>query len=152
MSVIIQGDQVRSILAGTRVLKAATTLTNGAASIFTVAGGRVVVTNLIGEVTTVVSGTTPTLKVTLATTVGGDIDLCSATSITADEVGTLYAVDGVGNALESGSSGVVESSAKGIVLAEGTIQQVGAAADIGGAVEWTLTYYVLDTGASIVSA
>lgn len=152
MSTIIQGPQVRTILAGVRIEKSATTVINGDADLFTISGGRVLITNLIGEVTTVISGTTPTLLVKNVTTVGGDVSLATATTVTDDEVGTLYAVDGVGNALETGSSGVVESSAKGIVCAEGTLKMTSAAADVAGAVSWTMTYVPLDDGASVASA
>lgn len=153
MSVIIQGDQVRTILEGIRVETAAITVPQaGAEAVFTVAGGRVLVKNLVGEVTTVIGGTTPQLNLTHASTVGGDIEFATDTSITSDEVGTLYAVNGVGNALGVGSSGVVESSHNGVVLAEGTVNMEVDAADATGAIQWVVTYVPLDTGASITAA
>jgi hypothetical protein len=153
MTVMIQGSQLRALLAGVRVEKAATTVPqNAATDIFTVSGGRVIITNLVGEVTTVIGGTTPALTLVHQSTVGGDITFGTSLTITADEVGTLYAVDGVGNAIETGSSGVVESSAKPIVMAEGDIAMNVSAADATGAIAWTLTYIPLDDGASVTAA
>lgn len=153
MTTIIQGDELRTIRFGQKVDKAATTVPqNTTADLFTISGGRVLVLGVVGEVTTVVGGTSPTLKLTANPTTGTDVDLCTATAISADEVGTLYAVDGVGNALEVGSSGAVESTAKPIVVAAGAINMSTAAADATGAIKWSLLYVPLDDGASVAAA
>lgn len=153
MSVIIQGDQLRTINFGSKVDKAATTVPqNTTADLFTITGGRVLVATIVGEVTTVIGGTTPSLKLTSSPTTGSDVDLCTATAITSDEVGSLYSIDGVGNALEVGSSGAVESTAKPIILPIGTVNMHCDAADATGAIKWSVFYVPLDNGAVVAAA
>jgi hypothetical protein len=155
---IIQGDQIRSMLYGVRVANATAGITvpqNATNTIFTVAGGRVLITSLIGQVKTIIAGTTPSLKLIATPTVGSANDLCTATAITGDEVGTLYSPPGAtGSALGvsgSGSGGVTGQSAP-IIAATGTIGQNVSAADATGAIQWTLTYVPLDNGASVTAA
>ena len=68
--------------------------------IFTVAGGKVLVRALVGEVTVAIgAGTTPDLQVQHVPTVGTTIDVATDVVIASDEIGTLYYVEGDGTAL-----------------------------------------------------
>ncbi|GGU13233.1 hypothetical protein [Streptomyces violascens] len=152
----IPGAQLRRLLLGTAVAGAAKTVPqNATGTIFTVAGGRVLVTGLVGKVTTVIGGTTPSAKLVATPTVGSANDLCTATAITADEVGTLYSIPGpTGSALGvsgSGSGGVTGQTAP-VIVAAGTIGVNISAADATGAIQWTLTYVPLDDGATVTAA
>ncbi|MBH1939079.1 hypothetical protein I5Q34_33290 [Streptomyces sp. AV19] len=152
MSVIIQGSQLRTVNFGTKVDKAAATVPQNALSaLFTVSGGRVVVTGIVGEVTTVIGGTTPSAKLVANPTTGADSDITTATAITGDAVGNLYGVSTVGGAL-----GVLESVApmpqEPFVLKAGTLDLHVSAADATGAIKWSLFYVPLDDGASVVAA
>lgn len=152
MSVIIQGDQLTQINYGTKVLQPAKTVPQNALSaLFTVAGGRVAVTGIVGEVTTVIGGTTPSAKLVANPTVGADSDIVTAVAITADAVGNLYGVSTVGGALA-----VLESVAplqqEAFVVKAGTIDLHVSAADATGAIKWTLFYVPIDTGASVAAA
>jgi hypothetical protein len=157
MSVILTGDQARSLLLGSYVANASgkTIPQNTTSTIFTVSGGRVAITSLTGKVTTVVGGTTPALKVVATPTVGSANDLCTTGTITGDEVGTLYSLPGsTGSALNisgSGSGGVTGVTAP-VIVAAGTIGANCSAADATGAIQWTLTYVPLDNGASVTAA
>lgn len=152
MSVLIQGSQLRAIGLGTKVDQPAKTVPQNALSaLFTVSGGRVVVTGIVGEVTTVIGGTTPSAKLVANPTVGADSDIVTAVAITSDAVGNLYGVATVGAAL-----GVLESvapiSQEPFVLKPGTLDLHVSAADATGAIKWSVFYVPLDDGASVVAA
>lgn len=156
MSVLISGDQLRTVVLGTLVAGTAKTVPQNATStIFTVSGGRVAITSLVGKVTTVIGGTTPALKLVATPTTGTANDLCTAGTITSDEVGTLYALPGgTGSALNisgSGSGGVTGQTTP-VIVAAGTIGVNDSAADATGAIQWQLTYVPLDNGASVTAA
>lgn len=152
MSVLIQGSQLRTINFGTKVDQPAKTVPqNALSSLFTVTGGRVIVTGIVGEVTTVIGGTTPSAKLVANPTVGADTDIVTAVAITADAVGNLYAVSTVGGALA-----VLESAApisqEPFVVKPGTIDLHVSAVDATGAIKWSLFYAPLDDGASVAAA
>lgn len=154
---MIQGDQIRAIGLGVRVENAASKVLpqNATSTVFTVTGGRVLITSLVGLVTTVVAGTTPALKVVATPTTGTANDLCTTGTITGDEVGTMYSLPGpVGSALNisgSGSGGVTGQTAP-VIVNKGTIGVNCSAADASGEVKWCLTYIPLDAGAAVTAA
>lgn len=152
MATMIAGKQARALIYGTKVDQPAKTVPQNALSaLFTVSGGRVIVSGIIGEVTTVIAGTTPSAKLVANPTVGADSDIVTAVAITADPVGNLYGVSTVGGAL-----GVLESVApmnqEPFVLKAGTLDLHVSAADATGAIKWTLFYVPLDDGASVTAA
>ena len=96
MSVIIQGPQIRQILLGTKVDRATANLPQTTQSaLFTVTGGRILVTSIVGEVTTVIQNQANNTKLVANPTTGTDVDLCAVLSITAKEVGTLFGITGL---------------------------------------------------------
>ena len=104
MSTIIQGDELRTLLLGRRVDKAAATLpATTTDDLFTIAGGQVLITSLVGEVTTVVQTQANNTKLTLnPTATGASQDMCAVLDISADAVGEIYTISGtVGDALRS---------------------------------------------------
>jgi len=171
MSVFIQGDQLRGITLGNRVAKTGTLVINAGTNLFTVAGGLVVVTSLVGVVSTIVANTASlTMKLQHTPTSGSAGDLSGATVITNDAVGTIYSLtSGVATDLLSvqsvssiGGTPVAASEApsvtyapllfRPIVLPSGVLRMLSSNHDPGtGAVAWRLTYVPLDTGASVVA-
>lgn len=130
--------------------------------LFRVYDGRILVKLLLGEVTTVIEGTDPVLKVSVSslTTAGAlqgtAYDIASTLDISSDEVGTLYAVEGDGTAIISGNqvSASVEAFGMGFVMKQGQIY-ITTGASKTGAIKWDLWYQPLDAGAyaqAIVSA
>ena len=149
MSAIIQGTQRDDILWGTKITKATGTLSSGDISLFTVAGGRAVVTSLIGEVTVAVTIANASL-IKLNPTVAADTDLCASLDIgtTDTPIGHLLAITGnPGDAMIRGA-GVGMMTAE-IMVMEGVIEHESAGTD--GEVTWTLTYVPYDVGATIVA-
>lgn len=163
MSTLLKGNELRTLLLGVKVEKAAAVLpASTTQTLFTISGGRVMVTSLIGEVTTVFDGTVNSLSVEADPTVGAAADLAAATVCTSDAAGTLYTVHGIQAALlgtqkEGGTEVPTHAVAKspvggGFVVPAGVIQLKTTATDTTGATKWTLTYVPLDDGASVASA
>jgi hypothetical protein len=96
MSTLIQGDQIRALLRGIKVSRATAALPQTTAgALFTISGGKVLVTGLIGEVTTVIQTQADNTKLTFdPTDAGATQDLCAVLDITADAVGTMYSITG----------------------------------------------------------
>ena len=126
--------------------------------LFRVYGGRVLVKLLIGEVTTVIEGTDPVLKVSTSALdndgalVGTAYDIASTLDLSSDEVGTLYAVEGDGTAIISGNqvAASVEAFGMGFVMRQGQIY-ITTGASKTGAIKWDLWYQPLDSGAYVTA-
>ncbi len=138
---------------GFRVDRDAATLPQGVdGALFTISGGRVLLTSIIGEVTVEIETQANNTKLKLnPTATGVDQDLCAVLSITADAVGELYTISGVvGDALRSDLLIGLNSllGAGGMILSEGDIE-LDCAASNTGEIKWTLFYLPIDTGAVI---
>ena len=138
---------------GFRVDKATAALpqtTDGA--LFTITGGRVYMTAIIGEVTTVIQTQANNTKLVFnPTETGADQDMCAVLNISGDAVGTLYTISGtVGDALRD-DLWIGISMTYPMVLSEGDIELNCAASNTGN-VSWTMFYYPIDTGATVASA
>lgn len=125
-------------------------------TIFTVAGGRVLVRYMTGEVTTVFDGTVYTLKATFAPTLGAATDWTTALTMTSFAVGVHVAAPAtVGGAFTHDSTAraalVMPLFAGGILVPAGAITLTGSATQTG-AMKWDLGYVSLDPGASVMAA
>lgn len=125
---------------------------NATQTIFTVAGGRVLVNALFGVVTVVMAGTTPNCKFTSTPTVGTAVDLSTTTSLGTTEVGGHVAVSAFGSATVVKNAGAANASgALGIIVPAGTLGVNVSAADATGSIQWTCFYVPLDAGATLVA-
>jgi len=160
MTVMINGNEIRSIGLGVKVEKASAILpATGLQTLFTVSGGRVLVTSLIGEVTVVFDGTTNSLNVVHDPDVGAVGDISGATVCTSDIAGTLYTVHGIQAALlgtqkEGGTEVPTHVVAKspvggGFILPAGVTKLQTTGTDTTGSTKWTMIYIPLDDGASV---
>lgn len=147
----IDAAQPRSV--GQRVIRATANLPQGvAAAIFTVAGGRVLVTQIVGEVTTIIQVVANATKLTANPTTGTSVDLCATLDITGDEEGALYGISGTfADALFGVNAGALEGQDKPAVVPIGTID-LDCAGSATGQVQWDIWYIPLDDGATIVAA
>ena len=132
----------------------------GTDALFTVTG-RCLITHLSGEVTTVIGGAA-TMKLTDTT---NTVDLCAATTIDSDAVGTMYALPGLSAQILNGTGGTpvigsipnvtTPSSNAGLIIGDVqaalTISHILDAADTG-AVAWVLYYKPLTASSSITAA
>ncbi|MFI2632625.1 hypothetical protein ACH5A2_19835 [Streptomyces collinus] len=156
MSTLIQGDQLRSLLCGVKVQRATATLPQTTAgALFTVSGGKVLITSLVGEVTTVIQTQADNTKLTFdPVDAGATQDLCAVLDITGDAVGTCYSLTGTPATAMQDALNFLPSNkvlAQPLVLKPGSIL-LDCAASNTGSVKWDLTYIPLDNGASVAAA
>ncbi|MEV0618547.1 hypothetical protein AB0I81_34830 [Nonomuraea sp. NPDC050404] len=172
MSVLIQGNQVRAIALGVKVSKSSGLTQNAGTNLFTVAGGLVAVTALVGRVTTAIPNTASlTMKLQHTPSGGAAADLSGATGITNDAVGTLYSltsavatdllsiqsVSAIGGtpvaASEAPSVTFVHTLWRPVILPAGTLSALCSNHTPGsGVISWGLTYVPFDDGASVSAA
>lgn len=150
MSVLIQGPQIRQIALGQKVDKATAALPQTAAgTLYTVTGGRILLTGIVGEVTTVIQTQANNTKLKSVPTVGTTVDLCAVLDISAKEVGTLFGITGLfSDALVGANAGAGVLPRNPVVVPIGTIK-LDCAASNTGSVKWSLTYVALDDGATV---
>ena len=154
MSVLDNGAALRKGLLGLTVTRATATLpATTQAAIFTISGGQVLVTGLIGTVTTATGATATTLQVVGNPTSGTDVNLSTAVSVASKEIGTIITLGtSVGGALSvQNAGGGALPLGTGFVLNAGTLDLVTSATNTG-SVKWTLTYVPIDSGASVTAA
>jgi len=137
---------------GFRVTRAAAVLPATSDDLFTISGGRVMMTQIIGEVTVVVQTQANDTKLVFnPTATGASQDLCAVLDISADAVGELYTITGVvADAMRSDLL-IGQGMTNPLILSEGVIE-LAVADENTGSVAWTLYYLPIDDGARVVSA
>jgi membrane protease subunit (stomatin/prohibitin family) len=143
---------------GYRVTKTENVNTATGVDLFTVTG-KVLLTLLTGEVTNALDAAVTDYKLRIKT---DNIDLCAASDISSDAVGTLYSLTGdATDTLVTAAEGIkhVDHSDSGIAnrvigLAGGScvIQSNRTAGASGDEIVWTAFYIPLEAGASVASA
>lgn len=133
-----------------RVSRATDTLPATATeTLFTVAGGRILMKAMIGEVTTVIQTQACNLSVNVDSDAGGADVLASTLDISADAVGTYYGIEGDGTAVEDTGIGWGRIClGGGVVIAPGIITLTTSATNTG-SVKWDLYYLPLDPTAYV---
>lgn len=138
---------------GARVDRATATLPATAlGNLFTVAGGRVMVNLLIGQVTTIIQAQATTIKVTATPTVGTAGDLSATVDCNGLEVGGLLTLIGTfGTALgKQNAFGAQGMNLVPTIVAAGSIG-ITTGATSTGSIKWSIFYHPLDDGAYIVA-
>jgi hypothetical protein len=153
MSTLIQGDQIRAILFGVRVDRATAALPQTATGgLFTVSGGRVLLTSIVGEVTTAIQNQANNTKLVATPTTGSVNDLSGTVDVANLGIGGLLGATGLaGDALVKSTGGGVSNLRNPVIVAIGTIG-LSCAASNTGSVKWSLTYVPLDGGAAVAAA
>lgn len=161
MSVILQGSQLRTLLLGNKVDKATGTVANGTTSLFTIAGGRVVVTSLVGRVTTAIGATVSNAKLVYNPTAAGtSFDLCTAVAIESDAVEQTYHLASTSSDAAPGAlivTGAVGQASPGLltfpyIFQAGALEQNLSADPVGGAITWSVTWFPYDDLGTLVAA
>jgi hypothetical protein len=146
------------LVSGTAKTIPATTSQN----LFTVSGGRILLTSFVGQVTTVIGATATTLSVGV-TPSGGSLQaaaIATATAINGSAVGTLVSVA----MTSSGATGLVVGSAPGVLpingasiddqtamlITAGNIN-VSTSATTTGAITWSMSYLPYDSAATVTA-
>jgi hypothetical protein len=119
------------------------------ATIFNVTGGRIILTTLVGEVTTVCSGTATNVTInSVGTASAVTTPLATASAVTSLAVGNEFAFSSLGGAATIGAA-VTQNGE--IIVPAAAIQIVTSATNTG-AMRWTITYIPLDDGATVAAA
>ncbi|WP_049562233.1 hypothetical protein [Nonomuraea sp. SBT364] len=151
MTTMIQGSQVRTLLLGSGpVASPSGAFAADTRTIFTVAGGEVMITALWGVVTTSIT-VANTVKLQTNPTAGDTADLVTATDIgtTDSTVGTVLGVlDQTDTPPDLNKGGKALS---GVVVSTGNIEQVTTGTTPDGAVTWYCTWVPLTDGATLVA-
>lgn len=141
------------VTGGAKTLPASTT-----GHLFTVSGGRVIVTSIVGIVSTAIQNQACTLSIGNTPTGGtaGAATLSTATAITNAAIGTMVSMPplsgGAAAALIVGPAGIAVAVSSGglAVIPSGTIDVVTSATNTG-AIAWSVSYLPYDAGASITA-
>jgi hypothetical protein len=164
MSVLRPNDAYTLGILGTTVSKTYTIATE-TKDLFTVAGGLVLVTSIVGKVTTAIT-VANTVKLVANPTTGTSSDLVAATDIgtTDTPAGNLLSISGAPTGSIVQGIGAVGKypiakvstdylgAVDGIYLNTGVIQQVTTGTSPDGVIVWYVSYVPIDSGATIVAA
>jgi len=133
-----------------RVSKATATLPQSTTEAkWTITGGKVLICDIIGEVTTIIGAGANLLKLISNPTVGADVDLCATLDIDSAAVGSTFHITGtLTDAMVKKVSGAGDSQASPIEVSEGTID-ISCSASKTGSVKWVLFYIPIDAGAKV---
>lgn len=148
MSVILQGDQVRTIGEGIYVQKSTGTLTDTDGVALFVVSGLVKVTSLIGLVTTAIT-VANSYTLVFDPTLGTSYTIAAAADLgtTDTAAGETLLVEMDGTALAVANRAQVNPA---LLLTSGQIEHDSNGTD--GVIQWHLTYVPLSAGASVVAA
>jgi hypothetical protein len=137
---------------GIRVDRATATLPQTtAAAIFNIVGGRVQVTGILGEVTTIL-GAVGNMSLESNPTTGTTAALCAVLAAGALEAGTLLSISGLkATAMYGVDAGGTAMQHIPVALPEGTLD-LRLSASSTGSVKWSIWYVPLDDGAYITAA
>ena len=154
MSVLNDGAAFLKALLGLKVSRATATLPQTAqGAIFTVGTGRVIVTSLVGTVTTATGATATNLSVVGNPTTGTDVVLASVVASASKEIGSTFTLPVTfGSALQvQNAGGAGTPLGTGFVLNPGTLDILTSASNTG-SIKWDITFVPLDDGATITAA
>lgn len=153
MTNITSNSSVRQVALGRKVDRATASIAaTGSTSIFTITGGRIILTSLVGEVTTVIQAQANALKILSTPTTGTAKDISGTFDINALEAGGLVSLDGV--ALTTALSGTNAGAAIArcsFLIPIGSLKYNTAATNTG-SIKWSMTYIPYDDGASVAAA
>jgi hypothetical protein len=121
-----QRDAAAMFRLGARVDRATAALPQTAAgTIFTISGGRVLFSLIVGEVTVVIQTQANNTKLKLVPTTGSTVDLCAVKDITALEVGGKLVVNGTAaTALVQANAGAIIAETVPVICAIGTCSSI----------------------------
>jgi|GEM_PF-3587958 len=156
---LVDGKRYETIedLMGKPVSTGAQLLTGGSiANIFTITGGPIAVTSLIGEITAAVSGNACAMKLIMDPSAGADTDMCATIDINAFVINSWIYLDGtIGSAAVQAIPGTALPLGIGmdipLILPPGTIDMNLANNNpTTGAITWYMRYKPLKVGITVI--
>lgn len=151
MTVVQRGTALRLNSYGLKVEKTSATLPQSTTQdLFTVVGGRIIITSIIGEVTTAIQAQANNMKLVSAPTTGTAVDLCAVTDVSGKEAGTLLGITGTLSAALVASNAGATVQNNELIVPIGKIR-LSCSASNTGATKWTLLYVPLDDAATVTA-
>lgn len=155
MTTIVNNTQLRALALGRKVDRATATLpATTDQTLFTITGGRIILTSVLGEVTTAVQAQATLAKLKSVPTTGTSKDISGTLDLTGFEVGALISLDGAAltTALSGSNAGAALATTRGgIFLPIGSLK-LNTAATSTGSVKWSITYIPYDDGSTVAAA
>ncbi len=153
---------------GTVLTRPAEAMTNAGVPIFTITGGCIMVTYIVGEIVGVAMDATGcNLSLQFDDGVGAVTPMSAALAVADDPIGTIYIVSctpadptrklepAVALAAQGGMNGGLAAGvgllAKGFICGAGGIERLATAVNVG-TIQWTLTYIPMEEGVAVVAA
>ncbi len=146
----ISGRAQRANVYGPTVSRAAGNLAQtGTLNLFQITGGRIILTTLVGQVTTAIQAQANAVKLQ-AINAGATIttDMCTTVETNGLVVGTLLGITGTPSSAALVGAAVTQPNE--MLIVPGFIR-MNAAASNTGQMSWVLTYIPLDDGASVAA-
>ncbi len=114
--------------------------------------GRVMVTQLVGQVTTAIQNSDPVAKITATPTSGTAVDVASTVDISSLEIGGFIFVEGDGTAIVKSNAGAafIGANSGRWIANTGYIDLITTASKTGN-VKWDLYYVPIDDGSYVVA-
>jgi hypothetical protein len=157
MSVLNDPAAFRKALFGLVASKAYTPIQVETKVLFNITGGAVIVTGIVGRVTTAITVAGTTKLQSNPSGTGATVDLVAATDLgtTDTPVNSLLSFDGIRASsiqyVGTSGGGAVPMLQRPIVIDAGAIEQVTATGADGG-ITWQVTWVPLDDGAVLAAA
>jgi hypothetical protein len=155
MTTVVNNTQVRLLALGRKVDRATSNIAQtGDLTLFNVTGGRVIITSIVGTVSTIIQAQANAIKLKSVPTTGTAKDISGTLDINAFEVGALVSLDGtaLSTALSGTNAGAALAPARaGILVPIGAIK-MNAAASNTGQMSWSITYVPYDDAATVAAA
>lgn len=150
MASSIPGRQIRIAKYGITVTRNAANLpqtTSG--NLFQVIGGRILLTTIVGEVTSVLQTLANNTRLQAVNSMGTAVtDMCANADITGRGVGVLFGITGTPSSPMLDGGSVPQTSE--LVVQTGFIR-LTTAASATGQIKWLVTYIPLDDGAVVTA-
>lgn len=149
----IQGRQLRTIDFGIQISRATAAITAVSTKpLFTVSGGLVLLTSVVGVVTTAIQAQANNIKLVATPTVGAVNDLTGVYDATAGlAAGGLLGVTGLAADVLVASTGGGVSNVRNPVAVNVGVIGLNTSASSTGSVRWVLTYIPLEDGAAVTA-
>lgn len=134
------------------VERAAAALPQSASTAIFNVTGKVIINQIIGEVTTAIQNQACNAKLVADPSVGADVDMCAALNIANAAVGTTLNITGtLANAMVAVAGGAGTAQAAGVIVKEGAIE-LSCSASNTGAIKWTVHYTPIEKDAIVEAA
>jgi hypothetical protein len=138
---------------GIKVDRDTATLPQGTSgALFNIVGGRVAMTQILGEVTTVIGGNASNHSLQMNPTTGTTSPICAVVASASKEAGTLISITGtVGDAMLADDAGGVGMQSRPVALPVGDLELLTSGNNTG-SIKWSMWYVPIDDGAYVTAA